>query len=84
MENKPIKTEHAKYEDLTGKRFGKLIATKLIVGKSKTTKWQCLCDCGEETIAGAGHLKDGHTKSCGCLRSEITSKLNKTYHWLFT
>ena len=30
----------------------------------------CKCDCGEETIAVANHLRRGHTISCGCIRSK--------------
>ena len=38
--------------------------------------WKCLCDCGNETTANGYNLKRGYTKSCGCLRSETTTKTN--------
>jgi len=28
--------------------------------------YRCLCDCGKESIARTGCLRNGHTKSCGC------------------
>lgn len=28
--------------------------------------WECKCDCGNTCVVGAGHLKTGHTKTCGC------------------
>lgn len=31
-------------------------------------KWHCACDCGKTTIAAAHHMKDGTTRSCGCLK----------------
>ena len=57
--------------NITGKRFGKLVAIKTI-GKNKNGVylWQCKCDCGNEITASVGNLNNGHTKSCGCLRAD--------------
>lgn len=52
-----------KFQDLTGKRFGRLVATKYL-GNSC---WECQCDCGKITNVGIGDLKNSHTRSCGCL-----------------
>lgn len=35
--------------------------------KSNKVLYACKCDCGEYTVVESSHLKDGHTKSCGCL-----------------
>lgn len=32
------------------------------------SRWKCLCECGNITITQAYRVRDGHTKSCGCLR----------------
>lgn len=48
-------------KDLTGKRFGKLIAVEYL-GKSE---WKCVCDCGNEHIVKTNYLTSGDTKSCG-------------------
>ena len=58
-------------KDLTGERFGKL----LVIGRSnddyvrpngsKTTKWDCLCDCGRRVSLRGDHMKTGNTLSCG-------------------
>ena len=68
--------------NLTGKRFGKLVVIKT-AGKTKNGAylWQCKCDCGNEIIANVGNLKNGHTKSCGCLRVD-RCKTNFTKHGL--
>ena len=57
--------------DLTGQRFGRLIA-KEITGKAKNGSylWRCICDCGQEKIATASHLRGGLIQSCGCLKTE--------------
>jgi len=57
--------------DLTGQRFGRLIAVEN-VGKrnDKDTLWKCQCDCGNIITVPIGHLRGGHTKSCGCLKNK--------------
>ena len=56
-------------ENLTGRRFGKLVViewAKSFRSNNKKTFWKCLCDCGKETFVRADMLKSGNTKSCGC------------------
>lgn len=70
--------------ELDGKRFGKLTAVKRVSDKIYPSGrhdivYQCLCDCGQYTDVLAVHLNSGHTRSCGCLRAETTSK-NMTTH----
>jgi hypothetical protein len=57
---------YMKLIDLTGKRFGRLIAQNYIGNR----RWNCLCDCGKETSPLALNLTKGNTKSCGCIRTE--------------
>lgn len=54
--------------DLTGERYGNLVAVKRRGTQGGRSLWLCLCDCGNETIVTISNLKNGHTKSCGCLR----------------
>jgi len=66
--------------DLVGKRFGKLtVISKGITDKNSRLYWNCLCDCGNEVSKLGLLLRDGRTKSCGCLRSEYVSNKNKTH-----
>ena len=58
-----------KTRDISGKRFGSLIAiepTGEVHPTNKTRLWRCVCDCGNETIADYKHLADGERVSCGC------------------
>jgi hypothetical protein len=60
----------AKFNDITGQRFGKL--TVLRRGSTKNTKihWLCQCDCGKTKEISGYHLTRKatiSTKSCGCL-----------------
>mgnify|MGYP000251181578 CR=1 FL=1 len=54
--------------DLTGKKFGKLTALKIIErgGSHKPVKWLCICDCGGEKIVDSQLLRRGLVTSCGC------------------
>lgn len=60
-----------KFKDITGQRFGRLIAVKYF-GKSK---WRCKCDCGNIVNIDGRDLRCGSTKSCGCLQKEIVSNI---------
>lgn len=70
-----------KFKDISGQRFGMLVAQKPIITRTlKRTriKWECKCDCGNTTVVTGSNLISGHTKSCGCLNSKMTSERNKT------
>jgi hypothetical protein len=67
--------------DLVGKIFGRLTVIEYSHTKGNRPYWRCLCGCGKTTVVDRGHLKYGHTKSCGCLNREITSKRNRGNHY---
>ena len=60
-----------KFIDLSGQVFGRL---KVLEAFNKSTvgqwKWRCSCECGNSTIVSGVSLRNGHTKSCGCIRKE--------------
>lgn len=58
---------HAHY-DMVGERYGML--TVLWKGGTSTTgtKWVCKCDCGNYVEVRGNSLRNGNTKSCGCMR----------------
>jgi hypothetical protein len=60
--------------DLTGKRFGRLIVVKLAPKRNGSTYWECKCDCGKTKEIFAESLKDGDTRSCGCLQRDLWFK----------
>lgn len=57
--------------DETGKKYGRLtvIDRSWSAGK-KGAYWLCVCDCGNQTIVCGSNLRNGNTKSCGCLEQE--------------
>lgn len=63
------------FVDLTGLIFGRLTVISRAPTVNKKTRWLCRCECGNEKIIGATNLQTSNTTSCGCLHSEITSKV---------
>jgi len=54
-----------------GQRIGRLI----ILGRSHTKNgalyWNCMCDCGNKVCTAGFRLKNGKTRSCGCLSADL-------------
>lgn len=70
-------THQPRAEDLLGQKFGKLVVIKKIDGEKDINRsqiWLCKCDCGNEIRVPAYRLKNGGTKSCGCLQKEKTKQ----------
>ena len=67
----------AKAINLTGMKFGRLTVIKRVENRGRNACWLCECDCGNTYVGRADHLKNGNTKSCGCLNSEVSSKRMK-------
>lgn len=56
--------------DLTGKRFGRIVALRKSENEHGKSVWLCQCDCGNTKVITQASLRNGDTKSCGCLRIE--------------
>lgn len=64
-----------KHRDITGERFGWLVARELTGARRGASMWRCECECGGESIASMSNLTTGKTKSCGCRRTkDMTGK----------
>lgn len=58
-------------KDETGNKYSKLTVIEFSHKIEKGgALWKCLCDCGNEAIVRGYCLRNGHTKSCGCLSKE--------------
>jgi len=56
--------------------IGQKIHRLTITGRGQNTPtgqatWQCVCECGNTLIVRGQDLRNGHTKSCGCLNDEM-------------
>lgn len=70
-----------KVSNMVGKKYGQLTVIDMYkkkCGKKEVYYCECVCDCGKENIhIQAGHLRSGHTQSCGCLAIKSHKKYNK-------
>lgn len=60
-----------KSKDITGQRFGRLVALELNTTYSKGKRyWLCQCDCGKKKLIYQYSLTSGKTISCGCYNKD--------------
>ena len=67
-------------KDMTGLRSGCLVVL-CEDGSTKDgrAKWKCQCDCGNITSVLGKCLRNGMTKSCGCLQKARARECNETH-----
>lgn len=65
------RTSETSRKDISGQRFGRLIAERPTDLRTVGQKviWECKCDCGAITTATCDALLSGKMRSCGCLKS---------------
>ena len=60
-----------------GERYGML---KVLKSSARTNsgrlQFECLCDCGNTTIAESSNIERGRTSSCGCYRTQSRYRHN--------
>lgn len=52
---------------MRGRRYGRWTVLEHVTG----SLWRCRCDCGTERNVAGWSLRNGDTRSCGCLRAEL-------------
>lgn len=60
--------------NISGQRFGRLVAVEYVPQPPSRGKWLCHCDCGYESFVNITQLRDGTSRSCGCWRAEYISQ----------
>lgn len=59
--------------DMTGQTIGRwTVLQRGAQTPGGQTTWTCVCECGAEKDVTAILLRDGRSRSCGCLKSELT------------
>ena len=71
-------TRSGKPIDITGMKFGRLTALYPIEDDRKDTYWMCKCVCGNFIDLPSGSLRNGNTKSCGCLHKDFMKTIDRT------
>lgn len=66
-------------KDITGLRFGKLVALKPHhQDDNGLFYWECLCDCGKVCVVNGSSLRRGLATHCGCQRTG--KSYSRLYH----
>ena len=70
-----VECSRRKAKDISGEKFGRLtvLHSKWDPNIRKTV-WVCECECGNLTTVRSVSLKNGNTKSCGCLKREASRR----------
>lgn len=72
-----------KLVNLVGETFGRLHVVEFAGTSKQKRMWRCECSCGRTSVVPTAMLKNGNTKSCGCLgveaRAQATSRANTTH-----
>lgn len=68
---------------MIGKRFGRWTVLERVprpqFTASQAAFYLCRCDCGTERVINSATLRSGSSKSCGCLRREVSSRILAEY-----
>ncbi len=64
---------------MAGQRFGRLVAIMDRIERNTNNELvgNFRCDCGAETMIALGNVRNRQTRSCGCLRRDISSRKAK-------
>lgn len=66
------------FMDIQGQTFGRLLVRREVERRHNAIMWECVCTCGREMVTSSQHLREGWTRSCGCLRRDSTIERNST------
>lgn len=67
-------------KNIAGERFGRLEVVRFVdtvaQARGRAARWFCRCDCGGEATVLGYLLRNGNTRSCGCINREMTTARN--------
>jgi hypothetical protein len=64
------KQRSSRFMDITGQVFGRWTVLSLD-STDRGSRWLCQCECGTRRVLEGRKLREGHSRSCGCLASEL-------------
>lgn len=67
------------FNDITGKKFGRITALRFMPDDSKFSRFWCACECGVEKSILAQSLIRGFTVSCGCFQKEMMANISRRH-----
>lgn len=65
---------------MIGEKFGLLtVLSREGSDKKRNAFWRCQCSCGATCVTAGYRLRNGETKSCGCLKSTRLAERNRSH-----
>ncbi len=64
---------------MINKKFHRLRVISQVESRNKSSMYLCECDCGNKKTVSGSKLRNGNTKSCGCLRASMGALKLKQY-----
>ena len=65
--------------NLTNHVYDRLTVIEFDEVRNKQRYWRCKCVCGSIISVPVGRLRCGGVRSCGCLKTETTSKIRSKH-----
>ena len=63
-----------------GTRYGRwTLINEASNATNQDRRFECICDCGNKGIVRLADLRNGHSKSCGCFKIDLTTARNITH-----
>lgn len=66
-------------ENLAGRTFSRLTVVGQDGRTGRSIAWSCRCECGGAVRVIAAKLKNGNTRSCGCLKRDMLSARQRVH-----
>ena len=67
------------FVNLTGEVYGRWTVESYAVKRGEKHCWNCLCECGARKVVRGNNLRNGNSKSCGCLQKAYVTE-HRTIH----
>jgi hypothetical protein len=65
--------------NIAGERYGRLVAIERVASRGRRTFWLFRCDCGSMAERNVEPVRAGTSRSCGCLKPEVTAARSITH-----
>lgn len=75
----PIQCFGQGFKDMTGQVFSRLTVLRRGRNYRRQAGWVCRCECGNTVTVMGSKLRNGHTRSCGCLKVELAVNREATH-----
>jgi hypothetical protein len=64
-----------------GEKYGRLTVVECAGSVKGNRTYRCDCECGRIVVVTGKALRAGHTKSCGCYKSDVKAEWARTSGW---